>query len=165
MKIKSFAILLGLLVSLNAFAGWKGTWQTKGSDALIGLSTEPSNPDIAKNSYLIIGYTKSTACLPVVSVLIINGQKLGSPIKQKASKSRKNQLVVKVNGQEFTADTKLTEYANGMELAMYASNGLIQALSSNSASFSAYIGSTTILEFEKANSFTSANSAARSNCK
>ena len=51
-KMNFFLLMYFLLLPNIASAQWSGSWQSKGSDVLIGLSTEPSNPDFAKNSYL-----------------------------------------------------------------------------------------------------------------
>lgn len=163
--MKLFLLTYFLLISNIVFAQWSGSWQSKGSDALIGLSTEPSNPDFAKNTYLVIGYTKKFSCLPVVSVLVINGQKLGSPTGQKKSRTEKNQLKITVNGKLFTSETKLNEYTNGMELAMSGSDLLIKELSVNNSTIDVRIGNTSIMNFSKASNFASANSRALSNCR
>jgi hypothetical protein len=157
-----------LLLDLNfnlSYANWTGKWDSKGADAIIGLSTEPQNPDFGKNAFLIIGYSTKFSCTPVVSVLIINGQKLGSPIEQKTSKSKKNQLVVTVGSREFTDETKLTKYSNGMELAMRGSQDLIESLKNQNSPFSATIGTMKMLEFSKASGFEVANRQARANCR
>ena len=62
----------------------------------------------------MIGYSKKHDCEPVVSVLVIKGQNIGKPINQKTSKSKKNQLIIKVGSQEFTEETKLTEYTSAV---------------------------------------------------
>ena len=146
-------------------ANWSGRWEAKGADVLIGLSTDPQNLDFAKNSFFVIGYSKKFNCSPIVSVLTINGQRLGSPLNQKTSKSKKNQLVITVGAREFSDETKLTEYSNGMELAMRGSQDLVDALSNAQSSFSAKIGSLSILNFSKASGFESANRVAKLNCK
>ena len=164
-KMNFFLLMYFLLLPNIASAQWSGSWQSKGSDVLIGLSTEPSNPDFAKNSYLVIGYTKNFSCSSVVSVLIINGQKLGSPTGQKKSRTQKNQLKLTVNGKLFTGETKLNEYTNGMELAMSGSDLLIKELSINNSTIDVRIGNTSIMNFSKASNFTSENSRALSNCR
>jgi hypothetical protein len=148
-----------------AFANWTGKWDSKGADAIIGLSTEPQNPDFGKNSFLIVGYSTKFACSPVVSVLVINGQRLGSPIEQKTSKSKKNQLVVTVGSKEFTDETKLTKYSNGMELAMRGNQDLVESLKNQSSPFSATIGTLKLIDFAKASGFEAANAQAKGNCK
>ena len=165
-KIQATLFLLGVLgICFSTYASWSGNWQSKGGDVIIALSTKPDNPDMGKNGYLIIGYSKKFECQPVVSSLVIQGQKLGSGIKQKTSKSLKNQLVVKVDGKEYTAETKMTEYTNGVELAMRSPDGLIEALSAPSSLFEARIGKLVLFEPTKATSFAGANAKAKSNCK
>ena len=45
-------LLLFLLVifSVSAYANWVGRWESKGNDVVIGLSSEPNNPQLGKNS-------------------------------------------------------------------------------------------------------------------
>ena len=93
--IKNLLIFLLSFSLFSAYANWVGKWESKGSDVVIGLSSEPNNPQIAKNSLLVIGYSKKHDCKPVVSVLVIKGQNIGQPINQKTFKSKKNQLIVK----------------------------------------------------------------------
>ena len=150
--------------STSSFADWSGRWDFKGADAIIGLSSDPQHPDNAKNSLFVIGYSKKFSCMPVVSILVIIGQKLGSPLDQKTSKSKKNQLIITVDKREFTDETKMTTYTNGMELAMRGSPELIDALSNANNSFYARIGTTTMLNFSKASGFELANRQARINC-
>ena len=166
LKLRAILLLMGAFsMCFPAYASWSGSWQAKGSDAIIGLSTEPENPNNGKNAFLIIGYSKKFDCKPVVSSLVMNGQKVGSPIRQKTSKSLKSQLIVRVDGKEFTAETKMTEYSNGVELAMRSPDGLIEALSSPSGLFTAYIGKSTTFEPTKANAFSAANAKAKANCR
>lgn len=164
-KFRFVVVVSTALLCSNSLATWNGKWESKGSDVIIGLSTDPKNPDYAKNSFLIIGYSNRFNCSPVVSSLIINGQKLGSPISQKTSKSKKNQLVITVGAKEFTNETKLTEYTNGMELAMRGSLELVDALSNSNIPFSAKIGTLTVINFSGASGFEVANRQAKMNCK
>ena len=160
-------LLCGMLfiLSQSTFAQFSGTWQVKGADAIVGLSTNPQNPDHGKNAFLIIGYSKKFDCKPVASVLVIEGQVLGRPIEQKNSKSAKNQLIVSVGGREFTDQTKFTTYTNGMELAMKVPERLLDALDNPHTQVSARIGATTIVSLESAKNFYSANRSARMACK
>jgi hypothetical protein len=163
--IKNLLIFLLAFSSFSAYANWVGKWESKGSDVVIGLSSEPNNPQVAKNSLLVIGYSKKHDCKPVVSVLVIKGQNIGQPINQKTSKSKKNQLIVKVGGHEFTEETKLTEYTSAVEFAMKGSQALVNALSNPSVPFNARIGSTILVEFASASEFANANRVARQNCR
>jgi len=164
-KIILFSLVICATALLTpSYANWNGKWDVKGADAIIGLSTEPQSPEIAKNALFVIGYSKKFSCMPIVSILVIKGQKLGSPIDQKTSKSKKNQLIVTVDTKEFTGETKLTQYTNGMELAMRGSQDLIDALSNKNSSFSARVGETTILNFSNASGFESSNRKAKINC-
>lgn len=165
MKIFWFCILL-FLVSLPRYslASWSGKWDFKGSDATVGLSSDPQNPAIAKNVLLIVGYSKKFNCQPTVSVLIMNGQKLGVPTKQRTFKTKKNQLVLTVGSREFKGETKLTVYTNARELAMWGSQDLVSALNNNNASITAKIDDMKLLEFANATGFELANSRAKINC-
>ena len=159
-----FCIILLAGMHNSLLANWNGRWESKGADALIGLSTDPQNPDLAKNAFLIIGYSKKFNCSPVVSVLVLNGQKVGTPVKQRTSKSKKNQLIVTADSKVFSDETKLTEYTNGMEMAMRGSQELVNALSNNNTPLSARVGSTVILDFSSASGFEIANRRAKANC-
>jgi hypothetical protein len=121
MKMTNKLLLFLLAIfSVCAIANWVGRWESKGNDVVIGLSSEPNNPQLGKNSLLVIGYSKKNNCNPVVSVLVIKGQSIGTPISQKTSKSKKNQLILNVGSQEFSTETKLTEYTNAVEFANVA---------------------------------------------
>jgi len=164
---RCFDLFLFLVLALfhsTLFADWSGKWDSKGSDAIIGLSTDPQNPDAANNAFLIIGYSRKFGCIPVVSVLILKGQSLGSPYEQKTSKSKKNQLVVTVGSREFTGETKFTKYTNGAELAMQGSQAIIDALSNGNAPILAKVGATSLLNFARASEFNLANQKAEKNC-
>ena len=166
MKTKNKILLILLaIISVSAKANWVGRWESKGNDVVIGLSSEPNNPQKGKNSLLVIGYFKKNNCNPVVSVLVIKGQSIGNPISQKTSKSKKNQLILQVGSQEFTTETKFTEYSNAVEFAMMGNQLLVNALSDQNVSFNAKIGSTSLLDFKSASNFTIANQIARQNCR
>jgi len=163
--MKKLMVILLCITSINVNANWIGKWESKGNDVVIGLSSEPNNPQLGKNSLLVIGYSKKHDCKPVVSVLVIKGQSIGSPINQKTSKSKKNQLIVTVGNQDFTNDTKLTEYTNAVEFAMMGNQSLVNALSNSNVPFNAKIGNTTLVEFKSASNFITANQIAKQNCR
>jgi hypothetical protein len=166
MKMTNKLLLFLLAIfSVSANANWVGRWESKGNDVVIGLSSEPNNPQLGKNSLLVIGYSKKNNCNPVVSVLVIKGQSIGTPISQKTSKSKKNQLILNVGSQEFSTETKLTEYTNAVEFAMLGNQLLVNALSNQNISFGAKIGNTSLLDFKSASNFISANQIARQNCR
>jgi hypothetical protein len=104
-------------------------WYSKGADAIVGHEGIDISTGTEKYISLIIGHPKEFSCKPTVSFIIISGKKLGSPLKQRTSKSEKNQMVIYVDGRKFTTETKQTEYTNGIENAMFAPSGLIEALS------------------------------------
>jgi hypothetical protein len=162
--MKKLAIILVFVLINSANAGWNGRWDTKGTDAIIGLSTDPTNPEIAQNTFLIVGYIQSFGCSPVISVLTMKGESIGKPIQQETSKRRKSQLVVTVNNQDFSSETKLTKYTNGAELAMMGSVSLVKALSDPNSSILVKSGNTIILDFSNATNFINANNLARANC-
>lgn len=146
-------------------ATWKGTWQTKGSDAVIAMSSNPNNPERGMNTFLLVGYKKQFGCEPTVAVLGMKGARLGEPYEQVTSKKGKNQLVVSVGGRDFRPSiTKLNKYSNGFEFVSVAGADLIRALSDNNRTLAARIGNTTLIEFSSANGFASANQRASINC-
>lgn len=91
-----FVVIFSIFCNF-AFAGWTGRWDSKGADAIIMLTSDPNNLDFAKNSLLVIGYSKKFDCQPVVSVLVMKGQKLGQPIDQLTSKSKKIKLLLQLD--------------------------------------------------------------------
>jgi hypothetical protein len=80
------------------------------------------------NVIFIISYEKRWSCRPALSVLLMNGRKLGSPKSQETTKRRGDQLSIIVDGKVFTSETKVNLYSNGMELVMFAPSGLVDAL-------------------------------------
>jgi len=165
MNVYRALVILAMLISCGpAAAQWTGKWEAKGSDAIIGLTTEPSNPYTARNGLFAIGYSKSFNCQPVISFLSIQGMALGEPVSQKTSKSKKNQMIVVVSGSEFTSETKMTKYTNGIELAMMGGQNLVSALSNPRSPFVVKIGDTVLMKFDSAENFPSANSLALARC-
>lgn len=163
--------LLLLLLTLTTWserslsASWDGTWQTKGSDAVIALSSNPNNPTRGMNTFILIGYKKQFGCEPTVAVLGMKGARLGEPYEQVTSKKSKNQLIVNVGGRDFKPSmTKLNKYSNGFEFVTLVGASLIRALSDDNRTLSARIGKTTLIEFRSANGFAAANRAASINC-
>jgi hypothetical protein len=142
----------------------EGQWQVKGSDAIVGLSTNPQMPGNSKNIFLIVKYSSDFNCKPVISLLVMTGTKLGTPTKQKTSKSRKNQLVVGVGPKEHTNETKMTEYTNGIELAMLGTRELIDSLSDNNQRIYARVGELELVSFSRVANFNSASRQAKANC-
>jgi hypothetical protein len=165
MTLRGTLVISICILGTPAYANWTGAWFTKGSDAIIGLSSDPSIQETAKNGFLVIGYSKKFGCRPVVSVIVMKGLSMGEPVKQQTSKSKKNQLVVTVARREYSSETKMTEYTTAIELAMYAPDALITALSNPASSLSARIGTTNLLSFQKASNFVNANQLAKANCR
>lgn len=159
-------LFLLLIVTSTLFAGWEAPWWSQKSDVMIGLSTNPENPSDGKNSLLIIGYSKQFNCNPVVSLLIMNGEKIGRAIKQKTFKGKKDQLRVNINGKIFTGETKMTEYASGSyEFAMMGKQEMINLLNKFNGPLSVTIGNGgKILNFSKTYGFFDANKDAIKNC-
>jgi hypothetical protein len=166
MKVLSFAICTILTLTTHPIAAktLEGQWQVKGSDVIVGLSTNPQMPGGSKNIFLIVKYASEFNCKPVVSLLVMTGTKLGTPTKQKTSKSKKNQLVVGVGSKEYTNETKMTEYTNGFELAMFGARELIDSLSDNSQRMYARVGELELLSFSRVANFNSASRQAKVNC-
>ena len=165
MTLQGMLTILICIFVTPTHANWVGSWYANNSDAIVGLSTDPINPHSAKNTLIVIAYSKKFDCEPIVSVIVIKGQSMGQPIKQQTFKSKKNQLVITVAQREYRSETRMTEYTTAIELAAHASNSLIAALSNPESSFSARIGNTTLLSFEKASNFIIANQLAKANCK
>ena len=76
-----------------------------------------------------------------------------------------DQLTIIVDGNRFTDTTKLTMYSNGMEMAMPAPSGLIEALNANPKIVHAKIGEKLGgFDFSDGTGFNSANATAQSSC-
>jgi len=117
------------------------------------------------NVLFIVSYEKRFKCRPAVSVLLMTGRKLGAPERQFTERKRKDQLSINVDGRQFTAETKITKYVSGMEFAMFAPGGLIEALKSNPKTLQARIGAGMGgFDFSDGTGFNAANADAQKNC-
>ena len=117
------------------------------------------------NAMIIVSYEKRWSCKPAVSVMLVSGRQLGSPEKQTTIKKTSDQLTLIVDGRRFTDTTKLTMYSNGMEMAMFAPAGLVEALAQRPKSVVARLGEGLGgFDFSDGTGFQSANSTAAANC-
>ena len=97
--------------------------------------------------------------------MLVSDRQLGSPEKQTTVKKTADQLILIVDGKRFTDTTKVTMYSNGMELAMFAPPGLLDALAQNPKSVIARVGEELGgFDFSDGTGFRSANTAAAANC-
>ena len=161
MKKFSSALVM-LLFSSTCFA----QWYSKGTDAIIGYNGIDQKGQ-EKTVLLIVGFRPQVSCKPDVALMILAGKTLGQPIKQRNSKSEKNQLVVYVDGQPFTGPTKQTEYTNGIENSMFAPYGLIETLK-NGRNISVRFGGTKgpdYLNLANVTGFEAAMNQAKAGCK
>jgi hypothetical protein len=166
MRLLIYNLVLALAWQVaTAHAQGAGRWEAKGSDALIGVSTDPNSPSPAAVKLLVIGYSPKTGCRAVASFLFMKGAALGPELRRRTGKSDKNRMSVIVNQREFSAETIMFEYANGIELAMAASNELIHALERSNVSVVVKVGSTEHLKIASASNFFDAHQRARASCK
>jgi hypothetical protein len=114
-------------------------WVANGRDAMLTISLPQSKkPDT--NAIFIISYEKRWSCRPTVSVMLVSGRKLGAPEGQETFKKRGDLLEIVIDGKKFSGETKQTTYANGMELAMFAPIGLVDALKNQPTTVVAQFG-------------------------
>ena len=139
-------------------------WVAKGRDAVYNMYLpQAKKPDT--NALIIVSYDKRWACRPSVSVMMISGKQLGAPERQATMKKVEDQLLIIVDGKRFTEATKLTMYSNGLEMAMFAPPGLVEALNSNPKSVVAKVGEKLGgFDFSDGTGFASANAAAKNSC-
>ena len=160
--LQYFPIFPILLVGFPTFA--HAQWISKGRDAIFNMYL-PQAKKAETNAMIIVSYDKRWSCKPAVSVMLVSGQQLGSAEKQATVKKASDQLIIIVNGKQFTDTTKLTMYSNGMELAMFAPSGLVEALAQNPKSVVAKIGEGLGgFDFSDGTGFRAANSVAAANC-
>jgi hypothetical protein len=163
--ILSVFVLAIACQATSAHAQLAGRWETKGSDVLIGLTSDPLSPSSAGNSVLVVGYSPKTGCQAVVSFLVMKGMTLGPELWQKMGKTDRNRMFIIVNQRQFSAETVMIKYANAVELAMRAPAELISALEKPSASVVVKVGSTEHLKLASTENFSVAHKRARGNCK
>lgn len=153
-----------LFIMLFLASAWvQANWGANGRDAMLNMSLpQAKRPDT--NVTLIISYEKRWSCRPAVSVILMNGRTLGSPISQQTTNSRGDQLSIVVDGKVFTAETKFNQYSNGMELAMIAPGGLVEALSVARSVIARFGSQRGGFDFSDGRGFSAANSTALANC-
>ena len=160
--LRFISIIVGLLVGYPTLA--HAQWITKGRDAIFNMYL-PQAKKADTNAIIIVFYDKRWSCRPAVSVMLVSGRQLGSPEKQTTVKKTADQLTLIVDGKRFTDTTKVTMYSNGMELAMFAPPGLVDALAQNPKSVVARLGEGLGgFDFSDGTGFLSANTAAAANC-
>lgn len=159
-SLLSFTLILVLLYPLLAQA----QWVTTGRDAMYTMYL-PQAKKPETNAIFIVSYERERSCLPAVSVMLVSGRKLGPPERQTTVKKRKDQLSIVVDGRVFSGETKLTIYSNGMELAMFAPAGLVEAMSKQPTSVVARLGTGLgSFDFSDGRGFSAANAAAYAKC-
>lgn len=142
----------------------QASWTVNGRDALLSMYLpQAKKPDT--HAVLIVSYEKRWSCRPAISVLLFSGLKLGTPERQVQSKKAADQLHVLVDGKEFTGETKTTFYSNGVERAMFAQHGLVEALKQRPRSVQVRLGAGLgEFDFSDGTGFQAANAAASANC-
>lgn len=151
-----------MLFGIPTFA--HAQWIAKGRDAIFNMYL-PQAKKADTNAMIIVSYDKRWSCKPAVSVMLVSGRQLGSAEKQTTVKKTSDQLTIVVDGKRFTDTTKLTMYSNGIELAMFAPSGLVEALAQNPKSVVAKLGEGLGgFDFSDGAGFQKANLAAAANC-
>jgi hypothetical protein len=78
----------------------------------------------------VVTWEGAHGCQNTVSLLVIQGSALGSPLQERASV---DQLTVSISKKAYTSKTFEKLYQHGSEVGMRAPSALIEALRSNSA--------------------------------
>jgi len=166
-------------VQVKARHGWRGLlaivavalpatalsqWVSNGRDAMYTMYLpQARKPDT--HAILLVSFEKRWSCRPIISVMLMVGRKLGAPERQATESKREDQLSIVVDGKAFTNETKVTKYSNGMELAMFAPPGLIDALKSQPSSVIARLGAgLSGFDFSGAQGFSAASASALAAC-
>lgn len=164
MKLSVLQVTLAMLTAFFALAA-NAQWVANGRDAVLTMSLpQARSPDTS--AVLIVAYEKRWSCRAAVSVLLVSGRQLGTPVRQDKFSKKDDQLSIHVDGSVFTAETKATVYTNGWELAYFAPPGLVDALK-KARSVIARPGSGMGVggfDFSGVTGFEAANAAALANC-
>lgn len=139
-------------------------WVSSGRDAIYTMYL-PQAKKSETHAIFLVSYEKRWACQPIISVMLMVGRKLGTPERQATETKREDQLSIVVDGKVFMSETKITKYSNGMELAMLAPIGLIDALKNQPSSVVARLGAGLGgFDFSHTKGFAAANASATANC-
>jgi hypothetical protein len=142
----------------------QANWTTNGKEASFAIYLPQTNKP-ETHAIFVVSYEKQWKCNPTAAVVLLSGRTLGAATKQATAKAPKNQLHIVVDDRAFNAETKLTTYSNGMELAMFAPSGLIEALERNPRTVIARLGRDHGgFDFSDGRGFAAANAAAKRNC-
>jgi hypothetical protein len=157
---RSFVVALVVIFPLLAQA----QWTSNGRDAMFTMHL-PQAKKPETNAIFLISYDKQWSCHPAVSIKLLSGRNFGPPERETTTKKRDDQLSIVVDGRVFSAETKLIKYVNGLELAMLAPIGLVQALSKQPTAVIARLGAGMGgFDFSWGKGFSAANAAASANC-
>jgi hypothetical protein len=160
LNLRLFAISFLLVGPASVLA----QWTANGHDAMFAMYLPQAEKPEA-NAVFMVSYRKQWGCRPFVSVILMTGRKLGTPERQGVLRKRENQLTVQIDSHSFTDESKLTKYSNGIELAMFAPPGLINAMNRTPSSVIAKMGSASGgFDFSDGKGFTAANASAAANC-
>lgn len=159
--LRSLAVAVAAFLPLLSFA----QWLANGTDATYTMYLpQAKKPDT--NAIFIVSYEKRWSCRPAVSVILASGRKLGVAERQETLKKRDDQLSIVIDGQTFSGETKMTMYSNGMELAMFAPPGLVEALAKQPTSVVARLGAGLRgFDFSDGLGFADANAAVYAKCR
>ncbi|MEO8442162.1 MAG: hypothetical protein ABI547_06710 [Betaproteobacteria bacterium] len=163
----NFAVLRMTLATLTVFFPLVANahWVANGRDAMLTMSLpQAKKPDTS--AVITVSYEKRWSCRAAVSVLLVSGRTLGTPVRQDTFTKRDDQLSITVDGSVFTAETKATLYTNGWEFAIFAPLGLVGALK-KARSVIARPGSGMGVggfDFSDGTGFEAANATALANC-
>lgn len=158
--LRSLTIAVAAILPMLAHAQWAPNGRDAGFAMYLPQAKKPDT-----HAIFVVSYEKRWSCRPAISVLLMTGRKLGGAQKQVTSRKSEDQLSISVDGRMFTAETKVTIYSNGMELAMFAPPGFIESMNQQPHSVVARLGATGgSFDFSSGTGFSAANKVAASNC-
>ena len=156
-KFVSIFLISFISISSTLSAETVAKWRVQGSSVVLESTTNLANPSQGKSAVIALTYEKSFfKCKPSLAFLSFEGLKLGTGIKQKTSKSKKNQLTFYVNKKKFIAqkETKMNTYSNGIELVAFFNESILRELSKPSLIKVSVGGKQPVMEFKTSNSIT-----------
>ncbi len=165
MFISRAASFVLLLLAAGGASSVHAQWVANGRDATFTMQL-PQAKKADTHAVFLVTYESRWSCRPAVSVILMTGRSLGTPQRQSTERLRKDQLSIEVDGRRFYGETKVTMYTNAMELAMFAPDGLIDALRSDPRTVIARLGEGLGgFDFSDGKGFARANAAAQAACR
>lgn len=123
MSMKVLATTVALCVAAQCATA---QWQAKGNEASATIYL-PQAKKADTHAIVVLSYEKRFDCRAALSFLLVSGRQLGAA-KRQASVQKGEHVVFEVDSRTFTGPGKITFYTNGMEQALFAPAGLVEAM-------------------------------------